>query len=833
MITYTDPSSPADRPELEVKWGDGTLDTVKRTSITAIVPNKIQKNTYVYTHVYPGASAYKISVEDPNRNAGVLNIPNSVNTTFYIESWLKINPFSQSGGYNNSPQLLNPPIDNACVGKIYIHNPGAYDIDGDSLSYKLVPCLGTNGGAISNYQYPDQIQPGSNNKISLNAITGDFIWNSPQQQGEYNIAILIEEWRNGVNIGSVLRDMQITVGTCFHDPPVIAPISTICVIAGDTLNLLINAVDPDGDNVTLTANGGPLVLPVSPALYTPPAFPGSNVTGQLYWETVCSHIRKQHYQVNFKAQDDGQPNLVDLEAVQIKVIGPPPKNPKAVPKGNAIRLSWDYYSCQNASYIKIYRRKGSSGYTPAYCETGVPASTGYQLIHSTGSSTDTMYLDNNNGAGLIPGEQYCYMLVAQFPDGPESVASVEFCASLKKEVPILTHVSVDSTDVASGRMYIDWSKPTEYDTVAYPGPNFRYLIYRSPDRNGGNFSLLDSTMTINDTIYQDLNLDTKDKEYSYRIDMYHINGGQREFMGSSTIGSSVYIVTVPSDNQITLNWDENVPWANTSYTVYRKNKATLQFDSIGVTTTRSFTDTMLANGVEYCYKVRSKGGYSTSGINYPLLNFSQINCDAPVDNTPPCAPDFTLEPNCLEFYNNLIWNNPNNSCADDVVEYRVYRKASASTDYMLLRTINSALDTSYLHGPLDKVAGCYYVTAVDSFGNESEWSDTLCTDNCPYYELPNVFTPGSDGKNDFFVPFPYRYIESIELEVYNRWGDMVFTTNDPDVNWDGKHRKSGTQVSDGVYFYICTVYEQHFEGIIPRTLKGTVQVLNNQKQGGN
>jgi len=42
-------------------------------------------------------------------------------------------------------------------------------------------------------------------------ITGDFFWDSPPQQGEYNIAILVEEWRNGVKIGSVLRDMQIII----------------------------------------------------------------------------------------------------------------------------------------------------------------------------------------------------------------------------------------------------------------------------------------------------------------------------------------------------------------------------------------------------------------------------------------------------------------------------------------------------------------------------------------------------------------------------------------------------------------------------------------------
>ena len=69
-----------------------------------------------------GPSPYIISVEDPNRNENIINIPNSVNIVFYLETKLYINPFQ---GINNSPVLLNPPIDNACVNQIYIHNPGA------------------------------------------------------------------------------------------------------------------------------------------------------------------------------------------------------------------------------------------------------------------------------------------------------------------------------------------------------------------------------------------------------------------------------------------------------------------------------------------------------------------------------------------------------------------------------------------------------------------------------------------------------------------------------------------------------------------------------------
>ncbi|MBK9190255.1 MAG: hypothetical protein IPM77_01485 [Crocinitomicaceae bacterium] len=82
VTTCTKSSSEADRPELEVQWGDGSSDTIPRISIELIPPYDVQINTYVYEHTYTGPASYIVSVEDPNRNAGVVNISNSVDKVF-------------------------------------------------------------------------------------------------------------------------------------------------------------------------------------------------------------------------------------------------------------------------------------------------------------------------------------------------------------------------------------------------------------------------------------------------------------------------------------------------------------------------------------------------------------------------------------------------------------------------------------------------------------------------------------------------------------------------------------------------------------------------------
>lgn len=93
------------------------------------------------------------------------------------------------------------------------------------------------------------------------------------------------------------------------------------------------------------------------------------------------------------------------------------------------------------------------------------------------------------------------------------------------------------------------------------------------------------------------------------------------------------------------------------------------------------------------------------------------------------------------------------------------------------------------------------------------------------YELPNVFTPNGDAFNNLFEPFPYRFIDRIDMTIYNRWGLVMFKTEDPDVLWDGTSKQTGQVAPDGVYFYTCTVFEIRLEGIVERQLSGYVHIL--------
>lgn len=858
IITYTNTNiiggqQPADRCEDTLFFGDGNSAVVPRSNGSLnqltncgpaydgeMIAPGIKKNIYITVHTYGGPGTYKMFMRDPNRNAGIINIPNSVNQPFYIESMLIIPQFSVK---NSSPVLTISPIDNGCVYKCFIHNPGAYDPDGDSLSYELTTCRTYGGQTVPGYSYPST---GSGGYLNVNATNGNLTWCSPQLQGEYNLAMIIREWRKNddgewKNIGYVLRDLQVDIGNCNNNPPQIRQPNDTCVEAGTLLNLNIFAADTfpasQPDIVTLTANGGPFVCDAPIATFASVPSLGT-VQGAFSWQTACVHIRKTPYQVTIKAQDnDPSVQLVDFKTFNITVVSPPPLNLIATPIGTYIKLIWQKPVCHITSGNKIaryyvYRKNDCTPWIHGYCETGVPSYTGFTYIGQTTGMNDTTFTDTNNGNGLIQGISYSYIVTAIFDDGAFSYASNQTCTQLKRDIPILVNVDVQSTGTSSGSVFVRWIKPLitagNLDTTTTPGPyEFRLMHY---DGFSGTFSQVYSVSQpyyaalhqLSDTTFVHQNTNTVSNAHTYKVEFY-ANG---QFIGSCQKASSVYLSATPGDKKIKLSWQHQVPWTNYKYFIYKKDPSQSAFSLVDSTTHVYYTDSLLINGENYCYKVQSKGQYSDTTIFKPLLNFSQEVCASPIDLIPPCSPTLAIQSDCQVPIATLTWNNPNHVCCSDAVKYNIYLGEVEDEPLLLVDSIKNMNDTILVFDNSESIAGCYAVTAVDSFGNESALSTILCIDNCPEYELPNVVTINGDGVNDFFKAIKNRFVKDIDLKIYNRWGQLIYQATDPAFNWDGKVLQSKLLCSEGTYFYVCQVNEIRVKGITPRYLKGFVQVFH-------
>jgi len=817
ITTFTYVLSLADRNALEVSWGDNTTSIAPRVELQQL-PNYYQRNVYKIQHTYPGSGVYKIVVQDPNRNDGINNIPNSVNVVFSISTILLADP---NIGYNNTPALLNPPYDKAALGHRFIHNPGAFDIDGDSLSYRLTVCTREDGIPIENYTYPP-----ASVEFYIDSLTGDLVWDSPMELGRYNVAIEINEWRMGYKIGSVVRDMQIDVYETDNNPPLNGPIDNFCIEAGDSVEFDVTATDEDGDIMTLLATSGLFTFNSCVPTFDSISVGPGTATYRFKWISCHDAVRDQPYDILIKSEDNNpEIELFDLDNFHIKVLGPSPALLSASPQGKFVRLSWDSYETDIIKGYNIYRRVNPTSFVPDSCTNGIPDYLGFELVGFASGYNTLNFTDTNSDKGLENGVQYSYRIVAVYPNGAESKTSNEITTALISGVPVIVKASVLETDAINGKVLLEWLKPDQLDTIPALGP-FDVLVSRSEGITGDNFQLIKTFTDLNDTTLVDSLINTVDQAYIYRVEIYNNEIDNEGFIGDPGIASTPYMDLSTGDKKVNINISINVPWINTDYIIYRYNDLSTDWDSIGSTNLLSYVDGGLLNGQNYCYYIKSEGEYKSPTLPDSIVNFSQRACMVPYDNEPPCTPDLEVSTNCDDLYNFLVWDYEDPACFDDVAGYNIYYKGDFSASLEFLYEVESPDTLNYRHDlnkPGQIVAGCYAVSAYDSNGNESPRSITICVDSCNFYEIPNVFTPNGDGKNDLLIAKTSGLIEKVDFRLFNRTGIEIFRTSEPRLDWNGTYK--GDLIAPGVYFYQCDVFERRISGLEQYHLSGFIHII--------
>ena len=137
-------------------------------------------------------------------------------------------------------------------------------------------------------------------------------------------------------------------------------------------------------------------------------------------------------------------------------------------------------------------------------------------------------------------------------------------------------------------------------------------------------------------------------------------------------------------------------------------------------------------------------------------------------------------------------------------------------------TISSAIDTAFTfpqhgeytitHCVFDPIWGCSFC-----------FSRVITVLPNPDIAVPNFFTPNFDGFNDNFELAIGQDLEELSIEVYTRWGNLVYQSQAIDFAWDGR-APNGLMVADGVYFWTLTYREVNAQTF--KTLQGTVTVMD-------
>jgi hypothetical protein len=233
------------------------------------------------------------------RNAAITNLTNPGSRDMYVETRLN----NTNGLCNNAPIFTTLPTPYICAGQQYFYNHGAVDVDGDSLVYVFINPLHDPGANIPyvgglNLNNPMR----TTGTFQFDTRTGQMIF-TPSQTQQAVVTVLVREYRNGVLIGSTMRDIQIVVLNCNNAPPVSHSISNvqganqvgpnafnIDVCTGTQFCFDITSNDPNaGQIVTMNWNSG-----IPGATFT---VSGNPPTGRFCWTPTQANVGPNYFVV--------------------------------------------------------------------------------------------------------------------------------------------------------------------------------------------------------------------------------------------------------------------------------------------------------------------------------------------------------------------------------------------------------------------------------------------------------------------------------------------------------------------------------------------------------
>lgn len=236
------------------------------------------------------------------RNSAISTIVDPANQNLYIESHLD----NLNTPCNNSPSFTNKPVPFICVGQPFCFNNGALDKDGDSLYYEMVTPLKGPGQPVTYVSPYSATQPLiSIPPVKFDAATGDICM-TPQQLEVTVFSIIVKEYRNGKQIGSIIRDIQLRTVTCNNVNPVLTGINgtgsfTIHACVGQPLTFNIPSNDADaGQILTLQWNSG-----IAGATFNPGS--GTHPTGIFSWTPTLADMSNVSNCFTVRVKDDNCP----------------------------------------------------------------------------------------------------------------------------------------------------------------------------------------------------------------------------------------------------------------------------------------------------------------------------------------------------------------------------------------------------------------------------------------------------------------------------------------------------------------------------------------------
>ncbi len=294
--------------------GSQTIDLNPAYSLPLLpnFPYGVEVGIYVDTLLL-GPGQYRLTSYECCRNAAIINMANPGS-----EGMALVTDFTAPavGDTNSSPDFLQMPVTYFPLNTAINYNPVPIDVDGDSLAWSLNVPYGdysnTNGvDTVAGFVAPSADPSGP---FTMNPVTGEITW-TPDMLGNFVQSFKIDEYRNGVLQGSVIRDYQYVVinptGNNQAPPQAVVQSGNVQYNSTDDYYymeytpgqlLTFNIVGTDADvNTTLTMTSVSKIFNLNdPATFTTSLI-GSNLNGVLNWTPPAGYNEKEI--IVFRVQD--------------------------------------------------------------------------------------------------------------------------------------------------------------------------------------------------------------------------------------------------------------------------------------------------------------------------------------------------------------------------------------------------------------------------------------------------------------------------------------------------------------------------------------------------
>lgn len=395
LTFYRDCNGIQASPRALIRWngacGNGSISMGNRTveEITPSCPGivgtacnggngifGIEKYTYVDTLTLPSnCTNVVLSYQTCCRNGAITTLTTPLNEGIHVEAEIKNNALC-----NNSPVFTNDPVPFGCVGQPVFYNHGATDADGDSLSYSFTDCYARDSVPVVYAAGFSAATPLAATGLSIDASTGAITF-TPTIAQVGVLCVAVQEFRNGVLIGQVVRDIQFTAVPCSNNVPILSGVNntndyTATVQAGNQLCFDVFSGDQDaGQSTFLTWNNA-----IAGATFVTSVI-GPYTNGTFCWTPSVAGT----YTFTVNVRDDFCPVVGQNTYTYTIIVTSPPPPPPSCDSLTVSLVSSTDLACDS-----------SDGTATIVASSGV-APYNYQIVNWT---TGTFY---NNTTGVFTG----------------------------------------------------------------------------------------------------------------------------------------------------------------------------------------------------------------------------------------------------------------------------------------------------------------------------------------------------------------------------------------------------------------------------------------------